>query len=168
MIDLCNLSSDDETFDNISSSDKSGPSSTVCDSPGQSSTHDIKYNTSNIKTFLREQPEKYVLVENRKVNQTKPAACWSRFALPAMKDENSCNTIIRNFAVCRSCYTTCSYTLGLTKSLNSHKCAPSTYSSSSFRYFINYRFIIYYIYILVSNHLGSQELVNFLLGKRRC
>jgi hypothetical protein len=134
MTELYDLSSD-ESFDTISSN--TNPSSTTCASPGQSSSSVIKYNTSNIKMFLREQLEKYLLVENPKVNHVKPSPCWNRFALPAVKDENDRSIIIKNFATCRSCYTTDTYTHGSTKSLNSHKCLKElsvTPSSSSFRY----------------------------------
>ena len=72
--------------------------------------------------LLKEQPEKYVLVENHKVNHVKPSPCWKQFALPAVKDENSRSVVIKNFAACRSCYTTYAYTNGSTKSLNSHRC----------------------------------------------
>ncbi|CAF1479783.1 unnamed protein product, partial [Didymodactylos carnosus] len=48
---------------------------------------DIKYDTSNIK-LLKNQPGKYPLVDNPRVNTVKPSACWTRFALPAVKDEN--------------------------------------------------------------------------------
>ncbi len=83
LTELHDLSSDDETFDNISSSN-------VCDSPGQCSLDAIKYNTLNIKAFLKE----YVLVENHKVNHVKPS--------PAVKDENDRSIVIKNFATCRS------------------------------------------------------------------
>lgn len=140
MIELCDISSDDETGDTTISSDqinssldKTGLCSNACDSPNRSSKDLIEYNTSNIKSFLKEQPDKYVLVDNHKVNPIKPAACWKRFALPAIKNEAGLSIVIKNFATCRSCYTTYSFTLGSTKSLNSHKCAPSTSSSPSFR-----------------------------------
>jgi hypothetical protein len=87
MTELYDLSSD-ESFDTISSSTTIHPSSTTCASPGQPSSSVIKYNTSNIKMFLREQLEKYLLVENPKVNHVKPSPCWNRFAFPAVKDEN--------------------------------------------------------------------------------
>lgn len=131
LINLCDLSSDDETCDTVASSDKIDSISTACDSPGRSSTDSIQYTTSNIRMFLKEQPEKYVLVDNHKVNPTRPAPCWNRFALPAMKNENGRSVVIKNFATCRSCYTTYSFTLGSTKSLNFHKCAPSISSSPS-------------------------------------
>jgi len=135
MTELYDLSSD-ESFDTISSSN-TNPSSTTCASSGQSSSSVIKYNTSNIKMFLREQPEKYLLVENSKVNHVKPSPCWNRFALPTAKDENDRSIIIKNFATCRSCYTTDTYTHGSIKSLNSHICLKElsvTPSSTSFRY----------------------------------
>jgi hypothetical protein len=53
---------------------------------------------------LKNQPEKYTLVDNRRVNTVKPSPCWTRFALPAVKDENHQNIIIEKFATCRSCY----------------------------------------------------------------
>ncbi len=53
---------------------------------------DKKYDTSNIKVFLKNQPEKYTLVDNRRVNAVKSSPCWTRFARPAVKDE-----IIKNY-----------------------------------------------------------------------
>ncbi|CAF1069619.1 unnamed protein product [Adineta ricciae] len=139
MIELCDLSADDETCDVVTSSntidstlDKIGSSPNTCRSPGQNSTDSIIYNISNIKRFLKEQPDKYVLVGNHKVNPTKPADCWNRFSLLAVKDETGGNTVIKNFATFRSRYTTYPFNIGSTKSLNSHICAPSTSSSPSF------------------------------------
>jgi hypothetical protein len=170
MIELHDLSSDDETFDSISSSNKTRLSSNVCDSPGQYSSDAVKYNTLNIKTFLKEQPEKYVLMENHKVNHVKPSPCWNRFALPAVKDENDHSIVIKNFATCRSCYTTYSYTLGSTKSLNSHKCSKdpaSTSSSPSFKYFNYYLFTIYFVYISsIKSSLNSKN-NRFTAGKKK-
>jgi hypothetical protein len=89
MIELHDLSSDDETFDtNLTSNKNTHPSSNVCVSPGQCASDAIKYNSSNIKIFLKEQPGKYVLVENHKISHAKPSQFWNRFALPAVKDEN--------------------------------------------------------------------------------
>jgi hypothetical protein len=160
MIELHDLSSDDETFDTVSLSNKTHPSSNVCVSPGQCASDSIKYNSSNIKIFLKEQPTKYVLVENQKVNHAKPSQCWNRFALPAVKDENDRSVIIKNFATCRSCYTTYIYAHGSTKSLNSHKCSKepsSTSSSPSFRYFNYYLFTIYFVYISsIKSSLNSK------------
>ncbi len=67
-------------------------------------TDDIKYTMSNIKDFLKKQPEKYILVDSHRVSIIKPPSCRIRFALPAIKDENDQNIIIGNFATCRSCY----------------------------------------------------------------
>jgi hypothetical protein len=50
-------------------------SSNACASPGQCSSSSIIYNACNIKTFLKEQPEKYVVVVNHKVNHVKPSPC---------------------------------------------------------------------------------------------
>lgn len=149
IIELCDISSDDEAIDDVSSTNKIDSSPNTCHSPGQNSVAAIKYTSSNLKLFLRQEPEKYVLVENHKVNLNKPAACWNQFALPAIKNENGSNTIIRGFATCRSCYTTYSHTLGSTKSLNSHKCASSTSSSPSSKsmYFSYYRFSMCCIHI---------------------
>jgi hypothetical protein len=66
---------------------------------GYSSDHEtFLCNACNIKTLLKEQPEKYVLVENHKVNHVKPSPCRNRFALPAVNDENDRSIIIKNFA----------------------------------------------------------------------
>ena len=123
MIELCDLSSDDDRFDAVSSSEKTRSSSNVRDSPGQDLYETIKSNPSNIEIFLKEHSERYVPVENRKVNHAKSAPCWTRLTFPIVKDENDRSTIIKNFAACRSSYTTYSYTLGSTRSLNSHKCS---------------------------------------------
>jgi hypothetical protein len=135
MIELNDLSSDesDGVVSNVNH-----VSSNACASPGQCSSNSIIYNACNIKTFLKEQPAKYVLVENHKVNHVKPSPCWNRFALPAIKDENDRSIIIKNFASCRSCHTTYAYTYGSTKSLNAHKCFKelSSISSPSSRYYI--------------------------------
>ncbi|CAM2707904.1 unnamed protein product [Rotaria socialis] len=133
MIELCDLSSD-ESFDSTTPSIISHSSSSVCASVDQCSSLNIKYNASNIKMFLKEQLDKYMLVDNHKLNNWKPSVCWSRFALPAVKDENNQNIIIQNFASCRFCYTTYAFTHGSTKSLNSHKCLKeTTLLSMSFR-----------------------------------
>jgi hypothetical protein len=84
-------------------------SSNACVSSGQCSSTSIIYNAYNIKTFLKEQPEKDVLLENHKVNYIEPSSYWNRFALPAVKDENGRSIIIKNFASCRYCHTTYAY-----------------------------------------------------------
>ena len=136
MIELHDLSSDESLGTVVSPEVSRLPlNARVSLSPCSSSS--ITYNTSSIRMFLKEQPGKYTLVQNPKVNHTKPSACWTRFALPAIKDENGHSVIIKNFATCRSCFTTYIYTYGSTKSLNSHKCSKelaSTSSSPSFRY----------------------------------
>lgn len=167
LTELYDLSSDDEYLDDTLSKENNCSSSDVCQSPGQVPTDTIKYTTANIKTFLKEQPDKYVLVENRKVNPTKPAPCWNRFALPALKNENGSNTIIRNFATCRSCYTTYSYLLGSTKSLNAHRCAPSTSSSPSSRYFRYKNLIIYYICISSIKSSWKSRIDRFCVEKKQ-
>ena len=131
MIELHDLTSDDDNFDTTTSSSSNLPPSTNCLSPGQIPSGAIRYNTFNIQTLLKEQPAKYVFVENQKIHQVKPSPCWNRFALPAVKDENDRNVIIKNFATCRHCYTTYSYTYGSTKSLNSHKCSKESPSISA-------------------------------------
>jgi hypothetical protein len=134
MIELHDLCFDEP---NDSASDSICLSSVACRSPVPLSSNSVRYDPSSIKTLLKEQPEKYILVDNRKSNPSKPSACWKRFALPAMKDENDRTVVIKNFASCRSCYTTYTYTYGSTKSLNSHKCPKdlaSTPCRSSSRY----------------------------------
>ncbi|CAF1594607.1 unnamed protein product [Rotaria sp. Silwood1] len=130
MIELHDLSPD-ESLDSTASSNTDRSSSIISSSLGQCSSTNIKYNPSNIKMFLKEQPEKYVLVDNHKVNCSKPSPCWTRFALPAVKDENNRNIVIKNFATCRSCYSTYAFTCGSTKSLNSHKCTKESSSIST-------------------------------------
>ncbi|CAF2741246.1 unnamed protein product [Rotaria sp. Silwood2] len=130
MIELHDLSPD-ESLDSTASSNTDRSSSIISSSLGQCSSTNIKYNPSNIKMFLKEQPEKYVLVDNHKVNCSKPSPCWTRFALPAVKDGNNHNVVIKNFATCRSCYSTYAFTCGSTKSLNSHKCAKESSSIST-------------------------------------
>ncbi|CAF1148186.1 unnamed protein product [Rotaria sordida] len=125
--DLC----PDESLDSTSSSNTDHSSSIIASSLGQCSSSNIKYNPLNIKLFLKEQPEKYLLVDNHKVNNSKPSPCWNRFALPAVKIENNRNVVIKNFATCRSCYATYVYTYGSTKSLNSHKCTKESSSTST-------------------------------------
>ena len=127
MIELSDTLSD-EPFDNTTAFD---PFESVCTSFHQTSSLNMKCNSSNIKIFLKEQPEKYTLVDNNKVNHVKPSACWSCFALPAAKDENNQSTIIKSFASCRSCFTTYTYTYGSTKSLNLHKCLKESLFTSS-------------------------------------
>lgn len=130
MIELHDLLSDelDEgTLDNNCSS------SVVCTSTSECTSNSIKYNSTNIKQFLKQQPTKYVVVDNQKISHTKPSPCWIRFGLPATKDENDRNIIIKNFASCRSCYTTYSYTYGSTKSLISHKCSKESSLASPMR-----------------------------------
>ena len=76
-------------------------------------------------------------MNNDKTHHAKPSPCWIQFALPAVKDENDHSIVIKNYATCRSCYTTYRYTYGSTKSLNAHKCPKesSTANSPSSRYF---------------------------------
>ena len=109
MIELSDTSSD-EPFDNTTASNAFDPFESVCTSVHQTSSLNMKYSSSNIKIFRKGQPEKYTLVDNNKVNHVKPSACWSRFALPAVKDENNQSAIIKDFANCRSCFTTYTYT----------------------------------------------------------
>lgn len=134
MIDLLDLSMEDSPADQFSTKtpQSSSKSNFLSPSPHRA-TDSSKYNTSNIKRFLKEQPEKYILVDNRKANALKPSPCWAQFALPAVKDENNHPTIIEKFASCRSCYTTYAYTYGSTKSLNAHKCPKESSSSSPSR-----------------------------------
>ncbi|CAF0844168.1 unnamed protein product [Adineta steineri] len=94
------------------------------------SSNIIKYDVINIKRLLKDEPTKYTLVENLKVNHIKPAPCWQKFGLPAIKNENDRNVIIKNFASCKSCFSTYVYTHGSTKSLNSHKCSKEVSSTS--------------------------------------
>lgn len=124
MIELLDLSSD-ESIDNFTSINDSHASSSIYVPHEHNESNDTpaKYTPLNIRQLLKEKPEKYVLVDNPRVNQKKPSACWHRFALPAIQDENNIKTIIKNFATCRTCYTTYIYTQGSTKSLNSHKCS---------------------------------------------
>lgn len=77
MIELQNLSSD-ESFDDIVSSNISHSSSNSGVSLDKHSSNNIIYNSSNIKMLWRKELEKYVLVENQKVNLMKPSACWNR------------------------------------------------------------------------------------------
>lgn len=132
MIDLHELSSDDEMIECTTATSNTFSSSNACMlvSPNQRASAVVKYDSSNIKTFLKQQPEKYVLVDNLNVNHAKPSPCWNRFALPAVRDENDRNIIIKNFASCRACLTTYTYTNGSTKSLNGHKCPKESSSSS--------------------------------------
>ncbi|CAF2801081.1 unnamed protein product [Rotaria sp. Silwood2] len=130
MIELHDLSPD-ESLDSTAPSNTDHSSSIITSSLGQCSSSNIKYNPSNIKLLLKEQPEKYVLVDNHKVNTSKPSPCWNRFALPAVKNEINRNVVIKNFATCRSCYATYVYTYGSTKSLNSHKCSKESSISTS-------------------------------------
>ena len=114
----------------LSSETHQSPLSAGGSSP-RCSAGDIKDNTLNIKSFLKKRPEKYVLVENDRANTSKPSPCWTRFALPAIQDENKPSVIIEKFASCRSCYTTYTYTNGSTKSLNGHKYLKEPSSSRS-------------------------------------
>jgi hypothetical protein len=94
MIELHDLSSDesDGAVSNVNH-----VSSNAYISSGQCSSSSIIYNACSIKTFLKEQPGKYVLVENHKVNHVEPSPCWNRFALPVVKDENNRSIIIKNY-----------------------------------------------------------------------
>ena len=129
MSELSDASSD-EPLDNTTASNAFDPFESVCTSVHQTSLLNMKYNSSNIKIFLKEQPEKYTLVDNNKVNHVKPFACWSRFALPPVKDENNQSILIKGFASCRSYFTTYTYTCGSTKPLNSHKYLKESLSTS--------------------------------------
>jgi hypothetical protein len=164
----------DESPDVISLSETSDLSLNAGGLLSQSSIGDIKYNALNIKTFLKKQPEKYVLVNNRKVNTVKPSPCWTRFALPEIKDENHRNIIIEKFATCRSCYTTYSYINGSTKSLNAHKCPNDPASPSSTQSLpstqVNYHIStdLSYVSLVGLNRLvWVQKLIGFLLKKRK-
>ena len=130
MIELNDLSSD-ESFDDTVSSNVDRSPSMVRSSLDESQSSNLKYNTSNIKIFLKEQPEKYTLVDNQRINHTKPSACWNQFALPEVKDKNNLHIIIKKFATCRFCYKTYTYTHGSTKSLNLHKCSKQSSSISN-------------------------------------
>ncbi|CAF1070781.1 unnamed protein product [Didymodactylos carnosus] len=97
MIEINDLSSD-ESPDVILSTATGHSSADAGGSLPECSIGDIKYDTSNIKVFLKNQSGKYTLVGNPRVNTVKPSACWTRFALPAVKDENHRNIIIKKFA----------------------------------------------------------------------
>ena len=83
MIELNDLSSD-ESFDDTVSSNADRSPSIVRSSLDESQSSNLKYNTSNIKMFLKEQPEKYTLVDYQRINHTKPSACWNQFAFPTV------------------------------------------------------------------------------------
>ncbi|CAF3806998.1 unnamed protein product [Rotaria sp. Silwood1] len=129
MIGLPDLSLDKSIDSTTSNTDRSF--SIISSSLDQYSSSNVKYNPSNIKILLKKQPEKYVLVDNHKVNHAKPSPCWNRFALPVVKNENNRHIVIKNFATCRSCYATYAFTYGSTKSLNSHKCVKESSSIST-------------------------------------
>ena len=135
MIELHDLMSD-ESIDSVTSPDKSCSTSKIRATSKKSSSNNVVYSSPNIKRLLKEQPEKYTLVNNDKINYAKPSPCWNQFGLPAERDENDRINVIKNYATCRSCYITYRYTYGSTKSLNSHKCPQesSTTSSPSCRY----------------------------------
>ncbi|CAF5015705.1 unnamed protein product [Rotaria sp. Silwood1] len=129
MIGLPDLSLDESLDSTTSNTDRSF--SIISSSLRQYSSSHVKYNPSNIQILLKEQPEKYVLVDNYKVNHAKLSSCWNRFPLPSVKDENNRNIVIKNFATYRSCYATYAFTYGSTKSLNSHKCVKESSSIST-------------------------------------
>lgn len=170
MIDLHELSSD-ESFDSTMSCNVSHSSSKPFAPIDQDLSNNVTYNTSNIKNFLKEQPEKYTLVGNVKVNHMKPSPCWKKFALPAVKDENNRNIIIKNFATCRSCFTTYCYTRGSTKSLNVHKCSKelsSISSCTSTRYVDYYLFHdIFFVFLVLIHHLLIQKIIDLRLRKKK-
>jgi hypothetical protein len=125
-------------------------------SSGQCSSSSIIYNACSIKTFLKEQPGKYVLVENHKVNHVEPSPCSNRFALPAVKDENNRSIIIKNFASCRSCHTTYAYTC---VSKNYHQRHPLHHQGTVDGIF----FFTYFIYISSSKSRSLTSKNNRLL-----
>jgi hypothetical protein len=132
MIEICDLLPDESLNDTVSSDTScSSPVTDVVRAP--CSPKDIRYNSSNIKLLLKEQPMRYTLVDNNRMNHVKPSPCWNRFALPAIKDENNRTIVIRNFATCKSCYATYKYSYGSTKSLNSHKCPKEQLAASDFK-----------------------------------
>ena len=120
------IESHDASFDELSDATLNSirVSPTSCDSTARRPSDSAKYDPSSIKMLLKEQPEKFALVDNRKMNPAKPSPCWKRFAFPAVKDENDRSVIIRNLASCRSCFTTYTYEYGSTKSLNETLLAP--------------------------------------------
>lgn len=64
-------------------------SSTSCDSPARLPSDAVKYDPSSIKMLAKEQPEKYVLINNQKMNSTKTPPCWKWFASPAVAQDEA-------------------------------------------------------------------------------
>ena len=81
--------------------------------------------------FLKEQPDKYTLVDNHRIDHTKPSVWLELFALPATKNEDNGYMIIKSFATCQYSYTAYTYTYGSTKSLNWHKRSKRSSSVSN-------------------------------------
>jgi hypothetical protein len=79
MIEINDLSSD-ESSDVVLSIETAHPSSDTGGSLPECSIGEMKYDASNIKFSLKNQPEKYRLVDNPIVNTVKPSPCWTRFA----------------------------------------------------------------------------------------
>ena len=66
MIELHDISSD-ESLDATASINMSCSLPKICASLNKYSSNNIIYDSSNIKRFLKEQPEKYTLVNNDKI-----------------------------------------------------------------------------------------------------
>ena len=129
MIDLHDLTGDDDFND----SELNGSSSTMNTSSitDQVTSVSEEYDGSKIKILLKKYPDKYVLVDNKRINQVKPSQCWQQFGLPAVRDENDRCTVIKGFATCRSCFSAYAFKQGSTRTLNQHKCSITTSSPSS-------------------------------------
>ena len=80
MIELHDLSPD-ESLDRTASSNTDRSSTIISSSLSHCSSSNIKCNSSNIKMFLKEQLEKCVLVDNHKVNHSKPSHIDLSFVL---------------------------------------------------------------------------------------
>lgn len=74
MIEI-NDSSSDESTDVVFSTETAHSSSDVGSSSTLCSIESIKYDALSIKHFLKNQPEKYTLVDNLRTNTVKPSPC---------------------------------------------------------------------------------------------
>lgn len=129
MINLEDLTGDDD-FDDFEPNTSSSTVNTSFTSEQVSSVSN-EYDGLKIKLLLKKYPDKYVLVDNKRINQIKPSQCWQQFALPAVRDEKGRSTVIKGFATCRLCLFTYAFKQGSTKTLNKHKCSVAQSSPLS-------------------------------------
>ncbi|CAF4559642.1 unnamed protein product, partial [Rotaria magnacalcarata] len=91
------------------------------DSPA-SSQHSDRIKCSEIQSFLKLQPKKYIIIENAGKHMSH---CWETFGFLALVHKDADPERIDGFVSCKKCLTTYSFVSNSTRLLNQHRCDVS-------------------------------------------